>query len=248
MFLDRLFYEWRLHWKSVVLAPLVLAVACVLFALLQLNWKENIGRTYLSFAEVFIPLAAGVIAGAMVVREPALELHLTVAQPYQKTSMLRILMLLFTYGCVCSLLISIMSMLHFWFLPRYLLAWPLFSQWLIAQLIWLAPLIWFVGLGMCIALITINSITNAAILAAFWVIELLFWGPFHDTVWLREIYVFPTIMWIYQGDSVSLPAWYFNSVWRLPHIEQSGIALLLFLLNWFLLGNTEHLLKGTTAE
>ncbi len=141
-----------------------------------------------------------------------------------------------------------MSMLHFWFLPKYLLAWPLFSQWLTAQLIWIAPLIWFVSLGMCVALITNSSIANAAILAAFWVVELLFWGPFHDTVWLREIYVFPTIMWIYQGDGVSLPAWYFNSAWLLPHIEQSGIALLLFSLSWLLLRNTEHLLKGITAE
>lgn len=248
MSLDRLSYEWKLHWKSMLLAPLALMVACILFALLQLNWKENIGRTYLSFAEVFLPLAAGVIAGYLVVREPAIELHLTVIKTYQRTSILRILMLIFTYGWICCLLISSMWMLHFWFLPGYLLAWPTFSQWLMAQLIWFVPLIWFVSVGMCIALITTNSTANAAILAAFWVIELLFWGPFHDTVWLRELYVFPTIMWIYQGDAVSLPAWYFNSVWLLPHIEQSGIALLLFVLNWFVLRNTEHLLKGTTAE
>src|SRR5215472_1412470 len=131
MSLDRLFYEWKLYWKSILLAPLALMVACVLFALLQLSWKENIGRTYLSFAEVFLPLAAGVIAGAITVREPALELHLTVVQTYQRTSILRILMLIFTYGWICCLLISIMCMLHFWFLPGYLLAWPLFCQWLI---------------------------------------------------------------------------------------------------------------------
>ena len=182
------------------------------------------------------------------VREPALELHLTVAQSYQRTSMLRILMIIFTYGCICCLLISIMSMLHFWFLPYYLLTWPLFSQWLMTQLIWLAPLTWFVGLGMCVALLTINSVATGAILAAFWLVELLYWGPFHDNTWLRAFYIFPTIMWIYQGDSVSLPAWYFNSVWLLPHIEQPGMALLLFLAGWFLLRNTEHLLKGTIAE
>lgn len=248
MSLDRLTYEWRLHWKPLLLAPCTLMVACVLFALLQLSWKENIGRTYLSFAEVFLPLAAGVMAGALIVREPALELHMSVAHSYRRTSMLRIVMLICTYGCICCLLISSMSILHFWFLPRYLLAWPLFSQWLMTQFIWISPLAWFIAVGMCVALITVNSVANGAILAAFWVAELLFWGPFHDTIWLRAFYVFPTLMWIYQGDDVSLPAWYFNAFWLLPHVEQLGMALLLFFLAWFLLRNTEHLLKGTTAE
>ncbi|GCE31269.1 hypothetical protein KDA_67530 [Dictyobacter alpinus] len=85
MSFDHLLYEWRLHWKSMLLAPVALMVACILFALLQLSLKENIGRTYLSFAEVFLPLAAGVISGSLIIREPALELQLTVAQPYRKT-------------------------------------------------------------------------------------------------------------------------------------------------------------------
>ncbi|GCE22408.1 hypothetical protein [Dictyobacter kobayashii] len=138
MFIDRLYYEWKLHWKPLLLAPVVLMLACMLFALLQSSWKENIGRTYLGFAEVFLPLAAGVIAGSIVVREPALELHLTVAQAYRKTVLQRMLLLILAYACVCCLLISSMSLQHFWFLPRYLLAWPLVAQWFISQLIWLA--------------------------------------------------------------------------------------------------------------
>ena len=81
-------------------------------------------------------------------------------------------------------------------------------------------------------------------LAAFWVVELLTWGPFHDSAWLRPFYLFATVMWIYQGDSVSLPGWYFNAFWLWPHLAQLGIASLLFLLAWFLLRHTEHLLKG----
>ncbi|GCE22407.1 hypothetical protein KDK_62070 [Dictyobacter kobayashii] len=107
---------------------------------------------------------------------------------------------------------------------------------------------WFVGAGMCIAIITINSVVNGAILAALWLIELLYWGPFHDNGWLRAFYMFPTVMWIYQGDTVSLPAWYFQLVWLIPHLEQLAMAFLLLLAGWFLLQHTEHLLKGTTTE
>lgn len=245
---DQLFYEWRLHWKSMILAPVALMVACVLFALLQLNLKENVGRTYLSFAEVFLPLAAGVIAGSLIVREPALELQLTLAQTYRKTTFQRIVLLMVTYGCMCCLLISSMAWLHFWFLPPYLLTWPLIFQWTIAQLIWFAPLVWFVAVGMCIVIATLNGITNGAILAALWIVELLYWGPFHDNVWLRSIYIFPTIIWIYQGESVALPAWYLNAFWLFPHLEQLGMAVILFVLAWFLMRNTEHLLKGANAE
>ncbi|GCE31267.1 hypothetical protein KDA_67510 [Dictyobacter alpinus] len=101
---------------------------------------------------------------------------------------------------------------------------------------------------MCISIITLNSVTNGAMLAAFWIVELLYWGPFHDNVWLRSIYIFPTIIWIYQGEHVALPAWYLNAYWLLPHLEQIAMAVILFVLSWFLLRNTEHLLKGATAE
>ncbi|GLV55629.1 hypothetical protein KDH_24730 [Dictyobacter sp. S3.2.2.5] len=67
MFVDQLYYEWKLHWKPLLLAPVALMLACVLFALLQSSWKENVGRTCLGFAEVFLPPAAGVIAGAIII-------------------------------------------------------------------------------------------------------------------------------------------------------------------------------------
>jgi hypothetical protein len=248
MSLNQLIYEWRLHWKAMFLAPVALMIACVLFALLQLNLKENIGRTYLSFAEVFLPLAAGVISGSLIVHDPALELQLTMAQTYRKTTFQRILLLMLIYACMCCLLISSMALLHFWFLSPYMLTWPLIWQWTLAQLIWFAPLVWFVAVGMCISIITLNNVANGAILTAFWIIELLYWGPFHANVWLRSIYIFPTIIWIYQGENVALPAWYLNAFWLVPHLEQIAMAVIVFVLSWFLLRNTEHLLKGATAE
>lgn len=248
MFFDQLLYEYRLHWKSLFLAPVALMVACILFAVLQSNIKENVGRTYLGFAEIFIPLAAGVISGSLIVREPALELQLTVAQTYRKTTFQRVFLLMVIYAFICCLLISAMSLLHFWFLGTYMLTWPLIGQWITAQFIWFAPLLWFVAVGICLSALTLNSVVNGAILAAFWLIELLYWGPFHDNVWLRSIYIFPTTVWIYQGEGVHLPAWYLNNFWLLPHVEQVVMAIILFGLSWFLLRNTEHLLKGATAE
>ncbi|QBD81427.1 hypothetical protein EPA93_37825 [Ktedonosporobacter rubrisoli] len=246
MFFARIYYEWKLHWKALLLAPLLLIIACSLFALLQLQMRENVGRSFLGFAEVFLPLSAGIMAGSMIVREPALELLLTLRHDYRAISLQRLLLIIFSYACFCCLVISIMATLHFWFLPRYLLSWPLLAQWLLAQLIWLVPLLWFVALSTCITLVVRSDIVSGSVLAALWISELLYWGPFHDLSWLRAFYTFPTVMWIYQGDAISIPAWYFNEFWLLPHLEQLAIALILFLASWFLFHNTERLLKGAT--
>jgi hypothetical protein len=41
------------------------------------------------------------------------------------------------------------------------------------------------------------------------------------------------------GENVALPAWYLNVFWLLPHLEQITIAVIMFVLSWFLLRNTE---------
>ena len=248
MFSDQLRYEVKLLWKELLLTPLVAVVLLTLFAYLQTILHQDPARTFLSEAEIFLPLAAGIVTGTIVLNDPALELHLTTQNTYRRTSFLRLLMLVATTAFLSCLLISVLFLLHFWYLPPFLLSQPLIIQWLLIQLIWLSPLLWFVGAGLVSSLLLKSSVATSTLLGSIWLTELLFWGPFLNNAWLRSQYLFATTMFIYQGKDVALPPWFFNSAWLIPHSELSGTAVVLLLLGWLLLRNPEGLLKGTNTE
>jgi len=245
--LDRIFYEYRLHWKSLLLTPLVISVLTMLYTGVQLLLHASPARTFLMDIEACLPLAASIIISSLIAREPVLELHMTLPAAYRNTGLLRLGLLLLTFGLCACLSLGVVRMLDFWFLPRFILSWSPAAQWGINQLIWLAPLLWFSAAGLCLTMITKNSAVSSGILAGIWLSELVLWGPFLNTPWLRALYPFPTTMWIYQGPGISLPEWFFDPVWLYSRLEMLALASGLFFMGWLLLHHLEGLLKGTTA-
>ncbi len=248
MTLDRLKYEVRLQWKTLLLTPLSIIGIIGFFTLLQLFLSNNPTRTLLVEMEVFLPLSAGIASGTIVAKEPALELLMTMPRTYRQTSLLRTLLIVLITGGLCCTLMSTILTLHIRFLPNFISSWSPIQQWLINQLIWFAPLLWFLTLGLCLTLITNNNITSSGILASIWLMELLLWDPFLHNSWLKPLFLFPTTIIIYQGEGISLPQWFFNDVWLTTRLELIGTAILMLLISSFLLRNPEGLLKGSSAE
>lgn len=248
MVLDRILYEYRLHWKSLLLTPLIISALALLYTGVQLLIHTSPARTFLMDIEACLPLASSIMISSLIAREPALELHMTLSKTYRSTSVLRQILLILTLGCFACLSLAIFRAFNFWFLPRFILGWSPLAQWSINQLIWLAPLLWFSTAGLCLTLLTRNSAISTGILAGMWLSELVLWDPFLHNPWLRALYPFPTMMWIYQGPTISLPAWFFNPVWLYSRLEMLATALVLFIIGWLLLRNPEGLLKGVIAE
>lgn len=248
MFFDRLRYESKLLWKQFFLLPLLTVVLFTLFVYLQTILHEDPARTLLSEAEVFLPLVAGMTVGTFTIQEPSLELHLTLPSTYRRTIFLRLAILVGTTAIVSCIFLSILTAMGYWYLPPFLLSGPQIMQWLIIQLIWIAPLLWFVGISLVLSVLLKSSVLSGSVLAGIWLMELVLWDPFLHNPWLRSQYLFSTTMFIYQGKGVALPASFFNAVWLIPRFELIGTALVLLLLGWFLLQNTERLLKGASAE
>ncbi|HLZ57643.1 MAG TPA: hypothetical protein VKR06_11900 [Ktedonosporobacter sp.] len=248
MTLDRLYYELRLRWISLLLTPLLIVVATCLGVLLTLHFQKNTTLLFLLELEVFLPLAAGVAAANLIAHEPALELLLTMSRPHRVTGLLRLLLLLVWIACLAAL--SLCNALAFKLLdmPAFTQAWSPLALVLTSQLLWLVPLLWFIAVGCCLALLTLSRTAGGTLLAAFWLIDILASHMIaEDIPWLKPIILFAATMLIYPdvtGASATLVA----DSWLTTRFEVLATAFILLLLCWLLFRNTERLLKGTTVE
>jgi hypothetical protein len=109
-------------------------------------------------------------------------------------------------------------------------------QFLVGQLTWIAPLFWFVGTGFTLALLVRSRSASSALLGGIWMIEAIFYGYFAFIDWLKPLFLFPTTL----APGISF--------WLSNRIELLITALILLLLDWFILRNIERLLQGTASE
>jgi hypothetical protein len=246
MSLDRLRYEVKLMGKRFFLTPILIVAGAILMALLLTYIKTGPARFLLATAEIILPLAGGVIACTVTTQDPALELHLTAPRKYHRTSMMRLLLVLLWVGCVALLGISTLAPLKLLYPPLFILTWPPPVQWLTLQLVWLAPLLWLMAAGLCLALLIQSRTGSATLLAAIWVLEILYKDFFGYSPWLRPFMLFPSTLLAWPATNVSPGD--FNTYWLTSRFEVLGTALLLLLIGWLLLRNTERMLKGAIEE
>lgn len=243
---DRIRYELKLAWKTMIVVPITVLCIVALFALLQHIVHQSAARTLLAEIEMFLPLAAGIVAGAIVSRDAALELHLTMPKSYHTTSMLRLFILFCWVACLALLCVVSCASLGILSVPTFTHAWPLYIQLLTLQLLWLAPLLWFIAVGLCLAVLTQSRTACTTLLGCIWFLNVLFALTIVNISWLRPVLFFPAVLILYPALHVSQSA--FNTYWLTTRFELVGTALVLFLLSWLLLHDTERLLKGATEE
>jgi hypothetical protein len=246
MFLARLGYEIKLMGKRFFLTPLLIVVAASLMALLLSYLKTNPVRFLTAIPEIILPLAAGVIVCMQATQDGALELHLSLPDSYQQTSLLRWLLVLLWTGGIALVTISAMAGLHLLYPPQFTASWPLLVQWFALQLVWLAPLLWMMALGLCMALLIRSGTGSSALLAGIWLIEIVFKDMIVTTSWLRPLLLFPSTLLVFPATQVQPDD--FNTYWLTTRFEILGSALFLLIVGGLLLRNHEALLKGSTQE
>ncbi len=238
MFLDRLRYELRLMGKKVILTPLVVMGGLVIlgFVLNILGGDKNrTAQLFMVGLEALLPLAAGVIVATISVRDSALELQLSFPSRYAATTMRRTALIISWTICVAVITNGIVIW-QFARIPTQIESWSPPIKFLVTQLAWLSPLCWFVAAGLFLALLLRSYLGSATILGLIWLLESFLANLFNTTTWLQPIFLFPT--------TFALTSTY----WLTNRLVLLAIALVLLVVSWMLLYNTEGLLKGSSEE
>src|SRR5215470_5165759 len=174
--MSRLYYEARALGKRTFGLPL-LAVA--IFAGVSWLAAYDVGATggtaarahndaalgLLLLLEFGLPPVAGIAAAYLVSGNPAVELHLTFRRSYAGATLLRLGLLTLWAVVVTAATGFIIRQAGYWLAPQPA---PL------DQLLWLAPLLWFITAGAMFALLLRSPVAAGAILGMTWLGELFF--------------------------------------------------------------------------
>ncbi len=237
MSIDRWRYELQIMGLRVILPPFLLLVAFALLAFLLHFLGVDPAHFLSAGLEMFLPVAIGVIVATSCIQDPALELQLTMPKAYANTVLRRLSFIVGWSALSAFIASTIIALLQLEYLPDQIRNWAVPLRFIVSQLIWLAPLLWFVTVGLCTALLTHSRSACAALLGGIWIIEALFLNNIVATnTWLQPFMLFPSTL------VASIPFWLTN------RLEVLAMALLLLPISWFLLHKTEGLLKGSNEE
>jgi hypothetical protein len=225
--MNRLYYEARALGKRTFGLPL-LAVA--IFA--GVSWlaaydvrvtggsaaraHNDAALGLLLLLEFGLPPVAGIAAAYLVSGNPAVELHLTLRRSYAATTLLRLGLLTLWATALCVATSAIIRQAGYWLAPQPM---PL------DQLLWLAPLLWFICAGAMFALLLRSRVAAGAILGMIWFGELLFRAQILENVYLRNVYLFLTLETLPSGFAPDA-AWWTQS--RLILLAMAAVFLLIF--------------------
>ena len=236
---DRIWYELRIMGKWVILIPpliiLTFALLGEILTIMQVG-HLRISQVLTASLEMVLPLAAGLLTTTIVSYDAAIELQMTMPKTYRITAFVRLSLIIAWTSCLALFSSVLVYHLRFWRVPSQVETWKVLPQFLIGQLTWIAPLFWFVGVGFSLALLIRSRSASSALLGGIWMIEAILYGYFAIINWLKPLFLFPTTL----APGISF--------WLSNRIELLITALILLLLDWLMLQNSEKLLQGTAGE
>lgn len=244
MSFTRLRYELQLMGKRVILTPILIILVYALIALYMHYRSIDPARFLASSLEIILPLAAAVIVTTITSQDPAIELQLTVPKKYHTTVMGRLVLIAIWTLCIALIAGITFSVLQLGFIPQPQQPFAAPIAFLSAQLVWLAPLLWLVGIGLCLAMLTHNRAASTALLCGVWLLEIIFKDYIAVTGWLHPVFLFPTTLLALAG-TISQNSY---NIWLSSRFEVLGSGLVFVLIGWFLLHNPEGLLKASSEE
>lgn len=220
----------RLGWIGLLTPALVASLFCGLALLMTLGGADEaqVARILVAGLELGLPLAAGVVAAGIAAEEPAMDLQLALLTRY-RTTLLRRLALLVAwtslFAFAWSVALEISGLWSLW-MPE---------PFLVGQLVWVSPLLWFVAVGTAVALILGGHSVSEALLGGLWTFEILFRDLFLEKDWLRPEFLFATT---YTPDA---------EYWLSNRLALISTALVVGLAVWLLSSRTELMAKGSEA-
>ena len=236
---DRIWYELRIMGKWVILIPpliiLTFALLGEILTIMQVG-HLRISQVLTASLEMVLPLAACLLTTTIVSYDSAIELQMTMPKTYRITAFVRLSLIIAWTSCLALFSSVLVYHLRFWRVPSQVETWKVLPQFLIGQLTWIAPLFWFVGVGFSLALLIRSRSASSALLGGIWMIEAILYGYFAIINWLKPLFLFPTTL----APGISF--------WLSNRIELLITALILLLLDWLMLQNSEKLLQGTAGE
>jgi len=242
MFFERIYYEIRLLGWRVVLAPLLIMLVYALIAELLHYRHLDPSRFLSSSLEMILPVAVGIMVATLVSHDSAVELQLTLPVRFRSTTLLRLLLISGWSLCVSLIASVVLNILHISILPQSAHTFALGLQFFTGQLTWLVPLLWFTAAGLCISVLLRSRSGSASLLGGIWLFEIIFKDAIALKAW--PLLLFPTTLLPLAGP---LPQSLYNE-WLLNRLVLLVMALLFLIIGWFLLRNTEGLLKGSGEE
>jgi hypothetical protein len=211
------------------------AFLAVLLTIMQVS-HLRISQVLTASLEMVLPLAAGLLITTITSHDAAIELQLSKPNTYRMSVFVRLGLIIAWTGCIALFSSVLIYHLRFWRVPSQVGTWRVLPQFLIGQLTWAAPLLWFSVVGFCLALLLRSRSASSALLGGIWIIEAIFYGYFVIIDWLKPVFLFPTTL------APDITFWLNN------RIELLITALVLILPGWIMLHNTELLLQGASGE
>jgi hypothetical protein len=211
--------------------PLLVLVPFVGLALLLAadgSSARQIARLLGAALELGLPLAAGFAAAMIAARDAAIELQLSTRTRYRTTLLRRLLLLTLWTGSIAFGAAGIFAAIGLWAGPH---------PFLLGQLAWLAPLLWFVAAGALVARFSGSGALGGVVVGVVWVLQNAPWGVllFLSHGWLRPFFLFATT---HAAD---------EDFWLANRLTVATTALALGLALSLVLRNTDRFLDGGDA-
>jgi hypothetical protein len=166
MSFDRFWYELRIMGKWVIVIPLLIilsfAFLAVLLTIMQVS-HLRISQVLTASLEMVLPLVAGLLTATIISHDAAIELQLTMPKTYRVTAFIRLSLIVIWTSWIALFSSVFLYHLRFWRVPSQVETWKILPQFLIGQLTWIAPLLWFVGVGLCLALLIRSRSASCAL-------------------------------------------------------------------------------------
>src|SRR5262249_33604100 len=128
------------------------------------------------------------VLASVAVHDSAVELLLTLPPPYRLLALRRFALVLGWTALTAVLALLVFERAFPWAWPRL---GPKGTP--ADQLIWLAPLLWFAGAGVLLALLLRSRAAAGAVLGTIWVSQLAFHDYFAFTDWAQPYFAFATL-------------------------------------------------------
>jgi hypothetical protein len=241
---ERFRYEIKLLGKRSLVTPILVMLGFALLAELLYHLHTNPERTLSASLEMVLPLATGTLIATITSQDPAIELQLTLPKKYALTALGRLAIIVGWTICIAILSSISLFVVKLTYIPQPSSSPSTLILFLIAQLTWLAPLLWFSSVGLCLALVLRSRSASSALLGGIWIAEIIFKDYIAATNWLHAVFLFPTTLLPLVGF---IPQDLFH-LWLTNRLELIGTALLLVLIGWLLLRNPEGLLRTSSEE
>lgn len=226
---QRLRYEARILGPGVLGTPLLIVAVFDALALLTVvagGRGEIVARVLTSALEIGLSLGAGIAAANLVASEPTVELHLAMVDGYRATALTRLGLAIGTTCLLGLVLTAVMAA------TGTLLSGVSFG---FSQLVWAAPVLWMTAAGAVLALVMRSRAGSVGVVTGIWLAEFIGRELFRGRAWLKPFNLFAT------SFARGAPWWLTN------RLELIGMAAVLFIVAWVLLGAPEAFV-GTAHE